>query len=61
MSIPGLQNTSFAQTDPNVLRFGLMTYFGKAVSFGGVNIGTLCAVYQEDRVPTREDGEPWKS
>jgi signal transduction histidine kinase len=52
-----LQHTSFAQTDPNVLRYGLMTYFGKAVSFGGVNIGTLCAVYTDDRVPSREDGE----
>jgi signal transduction histidine kinase len=52
-----LQHTIYAQTDPNVLRYGLMTYFGKAVSFGGNNIGNLCVVYQKDCVPTREDGE----
>ncbi|MDD2335063.1 MAG: PAS domain-containing protein [Geobacteraceae bacterium] len=40
-----LPSTSYAQTDPNVMRYKLKTYIGKAVSFGGVNIGTLCVVY----------------
>lgn len=53
--IRDLHHTSYAQTDPNVLRYGLQTYFGKAVTFGGVNIGSLCVVYQEDRIPGEED------
>jgi signal transduction histidine kinase len=52
-----LHDSVYAETDPNVSRYGLQTYFGKAVSFGGVNIGSLCVVYQDDCVPGREDGE----
>jgi len=46
-----LPATSYAETDPNVRRYGLKTYIGKAVSFGGENIGTLCVVYQQDYYP----------
>ncbi len=53
--IRDLPQTFYAQSDPNVLRYGLKTYFGKAVSFSGVNIGTLCVVYQNDYVPDEED------
>ncbi len=50
-----LPATSYAETNPNVLRYGLKTYIGKAVSFGGVNIGTLCVVYQEDYNPSEDE------
>jgi PAS domain S-box-containing protein len=50
-----LPATSYAATDPNVIRYGLKTYIGKAVSFGGVNIGTLCVVYQQDYNPSENE------
>ncbi|MRR54614.1 MAG: PAS domain S-box protein [Deltaproteobacteria bacterium] len=50
-----LPATSYAETDPNVMRYGLKTYIGKAVSFGGVNIGTLCVVYQQDYHPSENE------
>ena len=46
--IRDLPATPYAQTDPNVGRYGLQTYIGKAVSFGGVFVGSLCVVYQID-------------
>jgi signal transduction histidine kinase len=52
-----LPHSRYAETDPNVKRYNLATYFGKAVTFGGVNIGSLCVVYQDDYIPTRKDGE----
>jgi PAS domain S-box-containing protein len=53
--IRDLPATSYAVTDPNVLRYGLKTYIGKPVSFGGVHIGSLCVVYQEDYIPSDEE------
>ncbi|MEA5112980.1 MAG: PAS domain-containing protein [Geobacteraceae bacterium] len=50
-----LQDSDYAGTDPNVLRYGLKTYVGKPVTFGGSNVGSLCVVYQDDHVPTEED------
>lgn len=50
-----LPATSYAETDPNVMRYGLKTYIGKAVSFGGENIGTLCVVYQQDYDPSEDE------
>jgi PAS domain S-box-containing protein len=50
-----LPSTSYAETDPNVMRYNLKTYVGKAVSFGGVNIGTLCVVYQQDYIPSKDE------
>ena len=52
-----LPHTSYAGTDSNVKKYNLVTYFGKAVTFGGVNIGSLCVVFQHDYVPSRTDGE----
>ncbi len=46
--IRDLPATPYEQTDPNVVRYGLKTYIGKAVSFGGVFVGSLCVVYQID-------------
>ncbi len=53
--IRGLQQTIYAQTDPNVTCYNLKTYIGKGVSFGGTFIGSLCVVYQEDYVPSEDD------
>jgi diguanylate cyclase (GGDEF)-like protein/PAS domain S-box-containing protein len=50
-----LQHTEYAKTDPNVTLYGFQTYVGKAVSFGGSYTGSLCVVYQEDRIPGEED------
>lgn len=53
--IRDLPHTSYRETDPNVLRFGLKTYVGKPVSFDGCHIGALCVVYQEDYIPCEEE------
>lgn len=55
--IRDLQRTRYAQTDPNVTLYGLQTYIGKAVSFGGSHRGSLCVVYQDDRIPGEEDNK----
>jgi len=46
-----LPETPYWQTDPNVQRYNLQTYVGKAVSRGDEYIGSLCLVYQEDFEP----------
>jgi PAS domain S-box-containing protein len=48
--IRDLLGTSYAKTDPNVVRYGLKTYIGKSVAFNGVSVGSLCMVYQHDHV-----------
>lgn len=53
--IRNLPESSYAKSDPNVARYGLKTYVGKAVSCEGVNVGSLCVVYQDDRVPGPDD------
>ncbi|MFQ5991919.1 MAG: PAS domain S-box protein [Nitrospiraceae bacterium] len=53
--IRNLQQSSYAQSDPNVTRHGLQTYFGKAVTCHGISIGSLCAVYQWDVDPSEVD------
>jgi PAS domain S-box-containing protein len=50
-----LQHTSYVQTDPNVARYGLQTYVGQRVKCGGVPVGALCAVYQEDFFPSESE------
>jgi two-component system, cell cycle sensor histidine kinase and response regulator CckA len=55
MVVRNLDQTEFAQTDPNVLRYRLKTYVGKGVRFGDATIGSLCAVFLEDFVPTDDD------
>jgi len=50
-----LPHSKYATSDPNVGRYKLQTYLGKAVRCNGTNVGSLCVVYQEDRVPTEED------
>lgn len=53
--VRNLSKTLYAKTDPNVNRYKLQTYIGKAVKLGGINIGALCAVYQKDVNPSGED------
>lgn len=50
-----LQQTPYAQTDPNVSLYGLKTYIGKAVKFNNINIGSLCVVFQRDIIPTTNE------
>jgi PAS domain S-box-containing protein len=50
-----LQASQYAKTDPNVAAYGLKTYIGHPVSYGGVTRGSLCAVYTRNYVPTGED------
>ena len=53
--IRDLQHSSYAQTDPNVSHYGLQTYFGRAVKFDNVAVGSLCMVYVRDYVPNVDD------
>ena len=50
-----LQNSSYAQSDPNVLLYGLQTYVGQAVSCNGRHIGSLCTVFQRDFEPSEDE------
>jgi len=49
--IRNLDETSYADTDPNVRPYKLKTYIGKAVFCEGVAVGSVCAVFQEDFIP----------
>jgi PAS domain S-box-containing protein len=53
--VSNLQETHYAQTDPNVVPFSLQTYVGKAVMFFDTYIGSLCVVFQYDFVPSEAD------
>jgi len=50
-----LQNTKYGKTDPNVKQYKLETYIGYPIKWKGEIIGSLCAVYQRDFVPTEDD------
>jgi PAS domain S-box-containing protein len=53
--IRNLPETPYAQTDPNVTPYGLQTYVGWPVKFGGTYVGSLCVVYREDFDPSEAD------
>ncbi len=55
MVVPNLDQTGYAQTDPNVNLYRLKTYIGRAVKLGGEYIGSLCVVYQHNFAPSEED------
>ena len=55
MVVRDLQRTSYFKSDPNVSKYGLKTYVGKGVRFGHESIGSLCAVFTEDLVPSSDD------
>lgn len=53
--IRNLQESDYAKSDPNIARYGLNTYVGKPVSFGGSCTGSLCVGSLDDWVPEEED------
>jgi len=53
--IRDLQNSSYAQSDPNVLAYGLQSYVGQAVMCNGRHVGSLCAVFQKDFEPSKDE------
>lgn len=53
--VRNLPETDYAKTDPNVMAYGLKTYMGYPVRFGGSYVGSLCVVYKYDIIPTGED------
>ncbi len=53
--VRNLPATDYARTDPNVVRYGLKTYIGKAVKWDGHYVGSLCVVYQHDFDPSETD------
>ena len=48
--INDLNKTPYAQTDPNVAKYNLKTYIGCAVKMRGKAVGSLCVVYQNNRI-----------
>lgn len=55
MVVRDLMNSKYAKTDPNVIRYRLQTYMGKAVSTRKGFVGSLCVVYQKDLDPSEDD------
>ncbi len=49
-----LQNSVYANSDPNVKAYGLQTYVGMAVKCRGQAVGSLCVVYQKDVQPIED-------
>ncbi len=50
-----LQNSIYARTDPNVVKYSLQSYMGSVVLRGGLPHGALCVVFQRDFVPTESE------
>ena len=50
-----LPDTVYAKTDPNVTRYNLRTYIGKAIKYGNEYVGSLCVVFQSDIEPTENE------
>lgn len=53
--VRNLPDSPYAASDPNVRRYGLLTYIGHVVQCGGSPRGSLCAVYQRDYAPAQSD------
>jgi signal transduction histidine kinase/CheY-like chemotaxis protein len=53
--VRNLQDTNYAKTDPNVAAYGLRTYVGCRVRYGGNARGSLCTVYTRDCAPSSDD------
>ncbi|HEX9742552.1 MAG TPA: PAS domain S-box protein [Nitrospiraceae bacterium] len=56
-TVHNLPETRYARTDPNVLPYKLQTYFGMAVKCQNTAVGSLCAVFQRDYVPSEADAK----
>lgn len=55
--IRNLQDTSYAESDINVLKYDLHTYYGRPVFLKDKAIASICVVYQCDFVPSKADEE----
>jgi PAS domain S-box-containing protein len=55
--VQDLQNSVYAETDPNVVRYNLHTYIGMPVKCNGNYVGSLCVVFQKEFSPDEEDGK----
>ena len=53
--INDLDKTVYAKTDPNVSKYKLKAYFGCAVKVKGKVLGSLCIVFQENRVFNQDE------
>lgn len=53
--ISDLPSTEYAQTDLNVMSYGWKTYIGQSVKCQDIFIGSLCAVYENDVIPSDAD------
>ena len=51
VNLRDLPHSPYAQTDPNVIRYGLRTYIGQPVALDGETVGVLCVVYRRDTTP----------
>lgn len=52
-----LPNTDYFRSDPNVAKYRLQTYIGRAVKCHNTCVGSLCVVFKRDYVPTPQDEE----
>ena len=52
--VRNLPDSVYWASDPNVAKYGLKTYLGKAVKCGDVSVGSLCTVFQDDFEPTED-------
>lgn len=50
-----LDQTKYADTDINVIKYGLRTYVGHPVRCNEKIVGSICAVYQSDLSPSDDD------
>jgi PAS domain-containing protein len=55
MIVRNLPETPYFTSDPNVRKYGLLTYVGRGVKFGSSTVGSLCVVYRKDYAPSSED------
>ena len=53
--VQDLQNTAYAQSNPDIVSYQLQTYVGQAVKCAGEYIGSLCVVYQHPFVSSEAD------
>jgi PAS domain S-box-containing protein len=54
-AIRSLDQTIYKETDPNVRKYGLKTYIGRAVKCGNMSAGSLSVVYRKDYIPSEDD------
>ncbi len=55
--VDDLQKTKYAKTDPNVVKYNLKSYIGKAVHCDGQSVGAICVVYGNAYRPIESDIE----